>query len=57
MPPNILLRNYNRALDKTEYLVIIRDNFCLFCIITYVVTPLLNHLSATVQMRSHNIWF
>ena len=29
----------NRALDKREYLVIIRDNFCQFCTKSYVVTP------------------
>ena len=46
-----------RALDKGEYLVIIRDNFCLICIKTYVVTPHLNRLTETVQMRGHNIWF
>ena len=46
-----------RALDKKEYLVIIRDNSCKFCIKTYVVTPHLNRLSETVQMRGHNIWF
>ena len=49
--------HFNRALDKREYLVIIRDNFCLFCIKTYVVTPHLNRLDKTVQMRGHNIWF
>ena len=32
------------ALDKREYLVIIGDNFCQFCIKTYVVTPHLNRL-------------
>ena len=48
--------NY-RALDKREYLAIIRDNFCLFCIKTYVVTPHLNCLDETIQMRGHNIWF
>ena len=37
--------------------MIIRDNFCLFCIKTYVVTPHLNRLDKTVQMRGHNIWF
>ena len=42
-----------RALDKREYLVIIRDNFCQFCMITYVVTPYLNRLAETVQMRGH----
>ena len=45
------------ALDKREYLVIIRDNFCEFCIKTYVVTPHLNHLQETVQMRGYSIWF
>ena len=28
----------SRALDKSEYFVIIRDKFCSFCIKTYVVT-------------------
>ena len=46
-----------RALDKREYLVIIRDNFCLFCTKSYIVTPHLNRLDETVQMRGHNIWF
>ena len=48
-----------RALDKREevYLVIIRDNFCLFCIKPYVVNPHLNCLDKTVQMRCHNIRF
>ena len=46
-----------RALDKKEYLVIIWDNFCLFCIKSYVVIPHLNRLDETVQMRGHNIWF
>ena len=46
-----------RALDKREYLVIIRDNFCQFFIKTYVVTLHLNRLDETVQMRGHNIWF
>ena len=56
-----------RALNKSEYmyLVIIKDNFCKFCINTYVVTPHLNrlddphlnHLNEMVQMRGHNIWF
>ena len=45
-----------RALDKREYLVIMRDNFW-YCIKTYVVTPHLNRLNQTVQMRGHNIWF
>ena len=45
------------ALDKREYLVIKRDNFCYFCIKTNVVTPHLNHLNEMVQMRSNNIGF
>ena len=47
----------DRALDKREYLVIIGDNFCKFFIKTYVVTPHLNRLDKTVQMRGHNIQF
>ena len=46
-----------RALNKREYMMIIRDNFCLFFIKTYVVTPHLNRLDEVVQMRRHNIWF
>ena len=46
-----------RALDKREYLVMIKDIFSYFCIKTYVVTPHLNRLDETVQMRGHNIWF
>ena len=46
-----------RAVDKREYLVIIRDNFCQFCTKTYVVTPHLNHLDKTVQMRRHTYGF
>ena len=45
-----------RALDKKEYLLIIRDNFYKLCINTYVMTPHLNCLGETVQMRGHNIW-
>ena len=41
-----------RALDKREYLVISRDNFCKFCIKTLVVTPHFNRLIKMVQMRS-----
>ena len=33
----------------------IQDNFCYFCIKIYVVTPHLNRLDETVQMRGHNI--
>ena len=46
-----------RGLDKREYLVIIRDIFCQFCTLTYVVIPQLNHLDKTVQIKVHNIWF
>ena len=52
-----LFANLTRAIDKREYLVTIRDNFFLFCIKTYVVTPHLNHLDEMVQMRGHNILF
>ena len=38
-------------------MVIIRDNFCSFCIKTYVVTTHLNRLVETVQMMGHVIWF
>ena len=37
--------------------MIIKDNFCYFCIKTYIVTPHLNRLVETVQMRGHNIPF
>ena len=37
--------------------MIIRHNFCQFCTKTYVMTPHLNRLEETVQMRGHNIWF
>ena len=37
--------------------MIIRDNFCLFCLKTYVVIPNLKRLKEMVQMRGHNIWF
>ena len=40
-----------RAVGMREYLMIIRDNFCLFSIKTYVVTPHMNRLDETVQMR------
>ena len=45
------------ALGKREYLVIIGDNFCPFSSKTYVVTPHLNRLHKTVQMRGHKIGF
>ena len=38
MPKSACIALYCRALDKKEYLMIIRDNCCLFCIKTYVVT-------------------
>ena len=44
-----------RAVDKRKYLVVIGDNLYKFCIKTYVVTPHLNCLDETVQMRGHNI--
>ena len=37
--------------------MIIRDNFCQFCIKTCVVTPNLNHLFETAQMNGNNLWF
>ena len=46
-----------RTLDKREYLMIMKARFCKFCIKTYVVTPHLNCVVETVQMRGHNIWF
>ena len=45
-----------RGLDKREYLVIIKDNFCYFSLKSYVVTFHLNHL-ITVLTRGHNICF
>ena len=33
--------------------MIIRNNFCFFWIYTYVVTPHLNGLDETVQLRGH----
>ena len=47
----------NRPLDKRECLMTIKDNFCSFCIKTYVVTPHLNCLIEMVQLRGHNIRF
>ena len=35
--------------------MIIRDNFCQLCIKTSVVSPHLNRLNETVQMRGHNM--
>ena len=47
----------DQDLNKREKFMIVRDNFCLFCIKIYVVSPHLNRLIETVQMRGHNIWF
>ena len=45
-----------RALDKREYFIKIRDNFYYFCMKTYyVVTPHLNCLGESVQMKGHNM--
>ena len=43
----------NRAVDKRKYLMII----FLISLKPYVVTPHLNRLIETVQMRGHNIRF
>ena len=43
------------GLDKR--LMIIQDNFLIFSMKPYVVTPQLNRLDETVHMRGHNIWF
>ena len=47
------------ALDKREYLVIIRDNLCPFCIKPNVVTPHLNRLNKLngSDEGSQHIWF
>ena len=45
-----------RAPHKREYLVIIRVNSS-FSAKNHIVTPHLNRLNETVQMRGHNIWF
>ena len=37
--------------------MIIEDNFSYFSLKPYVVTPNLNRLDETVQMRGHNIHF
>ena len=47
----------SRALDKREYLLINKDNFCHFYIKTDIVTPHLNHLDKKVQMKGHNVRF
>ena len=47
----------HRALDRREYLMIIEDNFSYFSLKLHVVSPHLNRLAETVQMRGHNICF
>ena len=47
----------SRALDKRSYLMIIEDNFSYFSLKLYVVTPHLNRLNETVQMRGHKVCF
>ena len=37
--------------------MIIRDNFSYFSLKVYIVTPHLNRLDKTVQLRGHNIHF
>ena len=37
--------------------MIMGDNLCEILCITYFVTPHLNRLDKTFQMRGHNIWF
>ena len=44
----------SRALDKREYLMIV---FSYCSSKPYVVTPHLNRLNETVQVRGHNICF
>ena len=48
---------FQRALDKRGYLMIIEDKFSYFSMKPYVVTPYLNRLVETVQMRGHIICF
>ena len=49
--------NLIRALVKRVYLMIIRNNFSYSSMKKYVVTPYLNRLDETVQIRGHNISF
>ena len=49
-----IIRYVYRALDKREYF---DDIFSYFSSKPYVVTPHLNRLFKTVQMRGHNIGF
>ena len=48
---SIITLDTNQGLDKRGYLVIIWDNFLLILFKIYVVTPHLNRLDETVQMR------
>ena len=45
-----------RALDKKGHLMIIEDNFSYFSLKPYAVTPHVNSLYETVQMRGHNMF-
>ena len=47
-----LFRPIGRAVDKGVF----DDNFCKFCVKIYVVTPHLNRLDKTVQMRGHKTY-
>ena len=47
----------SRTLDKREYLKITGDNFSCFSLKSYVVTPHLNLLNVTVQIRGHYLCF
>ena len=46
-----------RALDKREYLKIIRDAVSYFSFKPYVVIPHLNRLIEPVQISGHNLCF
>ena len=45
------------ALDKQEYLVIIRHIFLFILHKAYVVTPHLDCLTEMIPLWGHNIWF
>ena len=53
---NAFIGNY-RAPYKRGYLMIIEGISSYFSLKPYVVTPHLNRLDETVQMRGHNIYF
>ena len=46
-----------RDLDKRGYRGYFKDNFAFYLMKPYVVTPYLNSLHNTVQMKGHNIHF